>query len=216
MFDAAPPPPPPRGPARRPLPSPVPHRAALAATYAAASLSAAATLPPPASVSLLATVWGAYVGAISFTEAWTKFRAPTLDTAAAVDAGRHVFAALNACEVGLASGLVLALARGGAPRSVLCLAAPPLAALAADVAFLTPSLDARARHVIATSSLPGGRLERAAAVAAIKESVAGRDPPPAALHGAYVAGEAVKIAALAALVARTAAPLIAGSGDALV
>ena len=207
--------PPPRA-RRPPLPSPVPHRAALAATYAAASMTAAATLPPPVSVSLLGTVWAAYLGATSFTEAWTKFRAPTLDTAAAVDAGRHVFAALNACEVGLASGLVLALARGAAPRGVVCLAAPPLAALALDVALLTPALDARALHVIATSSLPGGRPERTAAVAAIRDRVRGQTPPPAVLHGAYVAGEAVKVGALAALVARTAGPLIAGAGDALV
>jgi hypothetical protein len=51
----------------------------------------------------LALLWSSMIIAISFLEAWTKFRAPFLKKYIAVDVGRHVFAALNAAELGLAS-----------------------------------------------------------------------------------------------------------------
>ena len=102
--------------------------------------------------------------AISFTEAWVKFKAPTLSKAAAVDAGRHVFAALNAVESGLAVALAAALFLA-TPRPLLLLApspaspldswrrlaAVPLLALAFQVSWLTPQLDRRARELIVSS-----------------------------------------------------------------
>jgi hypothetical protein len=55
----------------------------------------------------VATVWSSMILAISFLEAWVKFRAPFLKKYVAVDVGRHVFATLNAAELGLASSLWL-------------------------------------------------------------------------------------------------------------
>jgi len=49
----------------------------------------------------IALTWASMILAISFLEAWVKFRAPFLRKHVAVDVGRHVFAALNAAELGL-------------------------------------------------------------------------------------------------------------------
>ena len=179
---------------------PAPHRVALFAAYASASLALSRTLPPPAAVALVATLWLGFVLAISFTEAWVKFKAPSLTRAAAVDAGRHVFAALNAVEAGLGVGLVTGLAAGRAGGAAARLAGVAVGVLGVGVAWLTPALDARARALIGAA--------------------AGAPPPPtpptpAWLHGAYVAGEVAKALALAALVRLVGGPLVgadAGAG----
>lgn len=71
------------------------------------------------------------------------------------------------------------------------LAAPPSALLAAagglllaELALIFPALDARGRHFIASSARPEAlsSARQAAYVAAVRASVAGRTPPPAALH----------------------------------
>ena len=94
MPPVAPPRPPTRRTARPPIPSPIPHRAALAAVYSTASLAAAATLPPAPAVAALATVWSSFVLAISGLEAWVKFKSPSLthDKAAAVDEAQRLHA----------------------------------------------------------------------------------------------------------------------------
>lgn len=201
---------------RRPTPIALPphparHRAGITAAAAAASLSTATSLPPPLAVALVATAWSSAILTISGMEAWVKFRAPLLaaDKAAAVDAGRHVFGALLAAETGLAIGLGVAVRRG--VRSGWWAAAPlaaavPAAVLAADVLFVAPALDARARHVIAGSTVPANAGRRAA-VDAAAASVAGKRAPPASLHAVYVFGEAVKLACLAALAWRACAKM---------
>ena len=55
----------------------------------------------------IALTWASMILAISFLEAWVKFRAPFLRKHVAVDVGRHVFAALNAAELGLCGSLWL-------------------------------------------------------------------------------------------------------------
>ena len=52
-------------------------------------------------------VWASFILAISFMEAWVKFRAPFLRKHVAVDVGRHVFATLNAVELGLTASIWL-------------------------------------------------------------------------------------------------------------
>ena len=212
------------------------HLLVLFLLYASAAASLASALPATAAaVALLSTVWLSFVLAISFTEAWVKFRAPTLSKSAAVDAGRHVFAALNSVEAGLAVGLVaalFALRPRPAPDLLLIplssrldgwrrLAAVPLAALALQASWLTPSLDRRARELIVGSwrrkkeegkkasnegddGADGGDKkaeERArAAVLEMEKRDEGTPVPPAWLHAVYVALEAVKVASLALLV----------------
>lgn len=206
------------------------HRLVLFLVYASAALALAGAFPSPAALlpstaaaaALLATVWLSFVLAISFTEAWVKFRAPTLTKPAAVDAGRHVFAALNAVETGLATGLIAALfllpARPASSPPLLeaCrrLAAVPLAALALQVGWLTPSLDRRARELIVSSWRKNEKKneerkrdesedEEEKARAAVLEMEAhdrGTPVPPGWRHGLYVALEAVKVVSLALLV----------------
>lgn len=43
-------------------------------------------------------IWVGFILAISFMEAWVKFRAESLDTPTALDVGMHVFGALNFVE----------------------------------------------------------------------------------------------------------------------
>ena len=57
--------------------------------------------------TFLALSWSSMIVAISFLEAWTKFRAPFLKKYIAVDVGRHVFAALNSAELGIISSFWL-------------------------------------------------------------------------------------------------------------
>lgn len=178
---------------------PLRHRVALFSLYGGASTLAARTLPPATAAALTATVWASFVLAISFMEAVVKFKAPSLTKAAAVDVGRHVFGALNAVEAGLATGLVSALVRGGAAGPAWRLAGVPLTVLAVGLAHLTPSLDARARCLIAAAAGARPPVD---------------PPPPAWLHGVYVAGEAVKVGALATLVAKLGGALSAGGAAA--
>ncbi len=47
---------------------------------------------------ILSFVWIGFLLAISFMEAWVKFRAESLDLPTALDVGTHVFGALNMME----------------------------------------------------------------------------------------------------------------------
>ena len=185
------------------MPSRTRHRLVLLALYALASLSLALFIPSKAAaVSLLATVWLSFVLSISFTEAWVKFKAPTLSKSAAVDAGRHVFSALNKVELGLAAGVSTALFSSPSVVAWRRLAAVPLAALLLDVLWLTPALDRRARELIVAEwkgKERGGGA--AAAVAEMERELRGAGPtPPASLHLLYVLLEGAKVVSLSLLV----------------
>lgn len=65
----------------------------------------------------VALTWATMILAVSFTEAWVKFKAPFLKKWVAVDVGRHVFAALNSIELALAGSFWL-----GRLRQCCCLA----------------------------------------------------------------------------------------------
>ena len=202
------------------------HRFVLFFIYASALTSLAAFVLPAtaAAVSLFSTIWLSFVLAISFTEAWVKFKAPTLTKAAAVDAGRHVFAALNSVESGIAVALVAALfllPPRPLPDLLLIpsssldvwrrLAAVPLVSLALQVSWLTPSLDRRARELILSSMKEGEKREEKrngdkkeeqarAAVLEMESQDRGTPVPPAWLHSVYIVLEAVKLVSLALLV----------------
>jgi len=66
-------------------------------------LNRRSVLEPKLIESGIALVWSSFVLAISFLEAWVKFKAPFLRPYIAVDVGRHVFAALNAAELAFAT-----------------------------------------------------------------------------------------------------------------
>ena len=121
----------------------------------------------------LALVWAGMVLGVSFLATPAKFLAPSLPHPVALDVGRHTFRTFGRVEAALAALLELRAA-GSKSRRLFALA-PGLVVLAQTL-WLRPRLDARTRQVIA-----------------------GKELPPADLHLAYVASEAIKLAALLAL-----------------
>lgn len=126
-------------------------------------------------IALVCTfMWVGFVCAISFLEAWLKFRAPGVTLPIGLGIGRLVFGALNKMELVLALAILVDLLRDR--RSPLrwlwvCL---PVALLLLQTFWLLPALDVRAELVIRNGPLP-----------------------PSQLHFVYVAFEVVKVVALA-------------------
>jgi hypothetical protein len=121
----------------------------------------------------LAFVWLGMVLAISFLEAPIKFRAPGVTLQIGLGIGRMVFRALNAIEVALAVGILIAVLVD-VPRAgtVVSLAVAGVM-LMAQLAFVRPRLTRRSNAVLAGSHAPRSHA-----------------------HYAYVGLELVKVAAL--------------------
>lgn len=118
-------------------------------------------------------VWVGFVCAISFMEAWLKFRAEGVILPIGLNIGRLVFAALNRVEWVLAVAVVADLLwnRKAGPRQLLI--SVPILILLLQTAWLLPALDERTLLTIH-----------------------GQEPGPSQLHLVYVGGEVVKILAL--------------------
>jgi uncharacterized membrane protein (DUF485 family) len=105
-------------------------------------------------------LWIGFVGAISFMEAWLKFRAPGVTLPIGLGIGRLVFAALNKVEWVFA--LIIAISafrnrRQAIPMQTgLLLGA--IAILIIQTAWLLPGLDARAELHISGASVPHSNL----------------------------------------------------------
>ncbi|MBK8427663.1 MAG: hypothetical protein IPL27_17560 [Lewinellaceae bacterium] len=123
-------------------------------------------------------LWLGFVCAISFMEAWLKFRAPGITVPLGLGIGRIVFAALNKVEWVLALAIAAnilwtkPLVFGRASWLFLL----PVAILFAQTVWLLPVLDARAEL-----------------------HITGQPVPPSNLHFLFVGFELVKVLALAAL-----------------
>ncbi|MBX2972699.1 MAG: hypothetical protein KF797_06320 [Flavobacteriales bacterium] len=136
-------------------------------------------------IALICTfTWVGFVCAISFLEAWLKFRAPGVTLPIGLGIGRLVFGALNKVELVLAAVIAIDLLRTRLAKSALPLGkgpamAPwlwiglPAALLLVQTFWLLPTLDARAEAVIQNGPAP-----------------------PSQLHFVYVAFEVVKVVAL--------------------
>lgn len=121
-------------------------------------------------------VWVGFVCAISFMEAWLKFRAHGVTLLIGLGIGRLVFQALNRVEWALAVAVLVDLLWhrvAWPPRGLIVL---PVLVLIVQSLWLLPALDERALLAI-HGQLPG----------------------PSHLHLLYVAGEVVKVAALVIL-----------------
>jgi hypothetical protein len=121
-------------------------------------------------------LWLGMVLAISFLEAPLKFRAPGVTIPIGLGIGRIVFRALNLAEAVLALALVVAVAIGDHPAAVVALTALAVILLAVQLTAVRPGLNRRSDRVLA-----------------------GEDLPRSTLHLSYVACEAAKVLALAAL-----------------
>jgi hypothetical protein len=102
-------------------------------------------------LSNFALVYLGILLAISFTEAWVKFRAPLLQRHVGFDVGRHVFAALNTIEfiLCLAMITVLFIHESDQPKEEMWAIPTALSLIVVlDIGFLTPQLELRAAHII--------------------------------------------------------------------
>jgi len=118
--------------------------------------------------------WVGFVCAISFMEAWLKFRAPGVSLSIGLGIGRLVFGALNKVEWVLFAATAVSLFPWKAEkRSIWMLLLVLAVLLVAQTFWMLPALDARAELHIAGAAVP-----------------------PSNMHFGYVAAEGVKVAAL--------------------
>lgn len=105
-------------------------------------------------------LWIGFVCAISFMEAWLKFRAPGITLPLGLGIGRLVFNALNKMEwlflIVIFSNLVIAKGLGLSMQNILVLV--PFALLAVQTFWLLPLLDARADLHIQGEQVPASNL----------------------------------------------------------
>jgi hypothetical protein len=142
-------------------------------------------------LAIVALVWiGALLG-VSFLATPVKFLAPSLSLPAALDVGRQTFHWFTRVELVLAAAALLAALVYERPRLAswrgayaVLLSGLLLAAVALQILWLLPLLDARVEVII-----QGGM------------------PPPARFHDAYVLIEAAKLGALVGLAWRAVGAL---------
>jgi hypothetical protein len=105
-------------------------------------------------------LWIGFVCAISFMEAWQKFRAPGVNLSIGLGIGRLVFAALNKVEWFFAIALIVNFYISGKPffsfqNSWFFL---PFIFLILQTIWLLPALDARAQLHIDGAQVPPSNL----------------------------------------------------------
>jgi len=133
------------------------------------------TVTYPLAVPLV-FLWVGFVCAISFMEAWLKFRAPGVTVPLGLGIGRIIFRALNRIEwvLAVAVGLnLLPAGRAGVLVPANILFAVPLMLLIVQTFWLLPALNARATALIQ-----------------------GKPVPLSALHICFIGFEAVKVICL--------------------
>ncbi|GAA1553152.1 hypothetical protein GCM10009789_03350 [Kribbella sancticallisti] len=131
---------------------------------------------PVAVATAVIFLWLGMVLAISFLEAPLKFRAPGVTIPIGLGIGRIVFRALNRAEIALTLVALVAITVGRPPGSVVALFAAVVVILAGQLIAVRPRLNRRSDRVLA-----------------------GENPPRSTVHLYYVALEAAKVLALAAL-----------------
>lgn len=104
-------------------------------------------------------LWMGFVCAISFMEAWLKFRAPGVSLPVGLGIGKLVFAALNKVEWVFAAAIILNLlvAKSLLGISNIGLYIPVLILLLQTV-WLLPALDARAELHIKGGAVPSSNI----------------------------------------------------------
>lgn len=111
-------------------------------------------------VSFICTfLWIGFVCAISFMEAWLKFRAPGITVPLGLGIGRIVFRALNKVEWALFAVILLNLIVSGSMGNRKNLALfIPITLLLLQTVWLLPALDARAQMHIDGAQVPSSNL----------------------------------------------------------
>ena len=107
-----------------------------------------------------AYLWIGFVGAISFMEAWIKFRAPGVNLQIGLGIGRLVFNALNKVEWFFAIAIIagIFLSEKSFKDSDAILFYVPLVILCIQTIWLLPALDQRAEMHIQGIDMPSSPL----------------------------------------------------------
>jgi hypothetical protein len=111
-------------------------------------------------IVILVFLWIGFVCAISFMEAWLKFRAPGVTVPIGLSIGKLVFGALNKIEwiLAIAIGLSLLFGKNTVWISQNIYFAIPLLLLLLQTVWLLPALDERARQVIQGMNVASSKL----------------------------------------------------------
>jgi hypothetical protein len=144
--------------------------------------------------SIIALVWLTFSLAISFMEAWVKFKAPLLRKYVAVDVGRHVFAAQHAVELGLACAFWMQ--RRATDNAAIYYPAMASTGTLLLLAFLVgPLLYFRAKYKMVNEGVLLTTEEKVTLDKLAKE-IKGKDLPNAQWHVVYVLLDAIKVLGL--------------------
>lgn len=111
-----------------------------------------------ATAGALTFIWLGMVVAISFLEAPLKFRAPGVTVPIGLGIGRIVFRALNIAEIAFAIGIIVAVAVGSPPTSVVAFCAAAAVILAAQLVAVRPCLNRRSDRILAGEDVPRSRM----------------------------------------------------------
>jgi len=105
-------------------------------------------------------IWIGFVGAISFMEAWLKFRAPGITLPLGLGIGKLVFAALNKVELVLSICVIASLLLGGLNKMKwqYLFFVIPFVILIIQTVWLLPELDIRASMHIEGQEVPDSNL----------------------------------------------------------
>jgi len=105
-------------------------------------------------------LWIGFVCAISFMEAWLKFKAPGVTMPIGLGIGRLIFGALNKVEWVFALAIILNLVLS--KEKIITMGNItlflPIFLLAVQTVFLLPALDARAELYIQQKTIPASNL----------------------------------------------------------
>ncbi|RUT78113.1 hypothetical protein [Ancylomarina longa] len=122
---------------------------------------------------VLSFVWAGFLLAISFMEAWVKFRATSLDFATGLDVGVHVFGALNLVERFFAAALLVYVFIYYTDKVVVVTGLTIFTFIVAQSGYLLPELNDHAILIMQ-----------------------GMEPEKSSSHHLYVGMEIVKLIAL--------------------
>ncbi|WP_461632653.1 hypothetical protein [Labilibaculum euxinus] len=125
---------------------------------------------------VLSFVWVGFLLAISFMEAWVKFRAVSLDLSTGLDVGVHVFGALNMIERIFSAMLLVYVFINYTDKVVVLTGLTIFTFVVAQSGYLLPELNQHAQLIIM-----------------------GMVPEKNSIHHIYVLMEVVKLVALLVL-----------------
>ena len=109
-------------------------------------------------IILVTFVWAGFVGAISFMEAWLKFRAPGVTLRIGLSIGRKVFTALNRMVIVFAGVIFILLSQKSFLTVGEWLIAVPLAMLVLQSLLLLPILNSRTDAILRYENVGPSRV----------------------------------------------------------